>query len=145
MIRTKKRLRLAWTLLAVNLVFIWGNSLLPGQVSLAFSEWVRRLLSWLPPNGIPAGTGTGILRKIAHFTEFTTLGICLGWLTGMLRKPRTWAFAGGVLAACVDETIQIFTPGRGPRFLDVCIDSCGVFFGITLLYFGYSLFKRNDQ
>ena len=145
MIRSKGRVRLALCLLALNLAFIWGNSLLPGQLSLAFSEWIGKLFSWIPADGIPPGKGTGILRKTAHFTEFLTLGMCLGWLTGMLGRSRKWAFTGGMLAACIDETIQIFTPGRGPRLLDVCIDGCGVFFGITLLYFGYSLYKRKYQ
>lgn len=40
MIRTDKRLRLCVTLLVLILVFIWGNSLMPGEVSQAISNWV---------------------------------------------------------------------------------------------------------
>ena len=45
--RTKIRMGLAIALTAVLLVFIWGNSLLPGEVSGAFSQWVKDLLSRL--------------------------------------------------------------------------------------------------
>ena len=44
MIRTDKRLRLCITLLICNLIFIWGNSLLPGEISGAFSDWVKSIL-----------------------------------------------------------------------------------------------------
>ena len=137
MIRTAKRLRLCVTLLIVNLAFIWGNSLLPGGVSGALSHWLRNVLAWLFDNtGTPDG-GHGLLRKIAHFTEFCCLGLCLCWLFGMLRQSRwQWvvsALGAGVLAACVDECIQMFVPGRGPGILDVAIDSSGVLLGIIIL------------
>lgn len=145
MIRSDKRIRLCAALLAMNLVFIWGNSLLPGEVSGAFSDWVKEVLAMLLP-GMEAGRqGTGLLRKIAHFTEFCTLGMCLGWLAGMLARPQCWALAGGVLAACIDETIQVFVPDRGPSLFDVGIDSCGVLTGIALLQIGYSIVKQKNK
>ena len=53
MIRTDKRLRLCYCLLVLNLAFIWGNSLLPGEVSDAFSDWVKELLASLFPGDGP--------------------------------------------------------------------------------------------
>ena len=44
MIRTQKRLVLCCILLAMNLSVIWGNSLLPGELSGALSQWLRNLL-----------------------------------------------------------------------------------------------------
>ena len=55
MIRTDKRLRLCITLLVCNLIFIWGNSLLPGEISGAFSDWVKSLLAHLLPVGPQSG------------------------------------------------------------------------------------------
>ena len=43
--RTDKRLRLCITLLTCVLIFIWGNSLLPGEVSGALSDWVKSILA----------------------------------------------------------------------------------------------------
>ena len=136
MIRTEKRLRLCAALIVVNLCFIWGNSLLPGEISGAISDAVKNLLRWclsflgLPPGG---GGGGGLLRKVAHFTEFACLGGLFAWLFSMLRRPAWLALGCGFLAACVDETIQIFVPDRGPSVFDVGIDTAGVAVGVTLL------------
>lgn len=140
--RTDTRLRQCITLLICNLIFIWGNSLLPGEVSGAFSDWVKWILAQLF-SGAPGGpTGGGLLRKIAHFTEFAALGMCLAWLHGMLQKGRLQPFLWGVLAAAVDETIQRFVPDRGPSIRDVCIDSAGVLTGIVLLWLGHNYLKK---
>ena len=142
--RTDKRLRLCTALLICNLVFIWGNSLLPGEISGAFSNWVKALLAHLLPMGPDDGSGGGLLRKAAHFTEFAALGMCLAWLHGMLQKGKIRPFFWGVLAASVDETIQRFVPDRGPSIRDVCIDSAGVLTGIILLWVGYTYLKKRS-
>ena len=142
MIRTDKRLRLCITLLVCNLIFIWGNSLLPGEISGAFSDWVRSILSKLF-FGVPSSsTGRGLLRKLAHFSEFAALGMCLAWLHGMLQKGKIRPFLWGALAAAVDETIQVFVPDRGPSIRDVCIDSAGVLTGIILLWMGHNYLQK---
>jgi len=138
MIRTKGRLRLCVTLLVLNLIFIWGNSLLPGYVSGAISDGVKNILAMLLPAG-PQGpsVGGGLLRKLAHFTEFTCLGLLLRWLFRMLRQ-RNWEhlllpFVCGVCTAALDETIQMFVPDRGPGIKDVGIDTLGVLLGIVII------------
>lgn len=142
--RTDKRLRICVTLLICNLIFIWGNSLLPGEVSGAFSDWVKSILAKLFSGDPNAPAGGGFLRKIAHFTEFTALGICLAWLHGMLQKGKIQPLLWGVLAAAVDETIQRFVPDRGPSIRDVCIDSAGVLTGMILLWCGYHCIKKKS-
>lgn len=138
MIRTQKRMRLCVTLTACCLAFIWGNSLMPGSVSGAISDFFKRILQYLFEQGGPESSGLGFLvRKMAHFTEFTMLGLCLCWLFGMLGKGRLLPFLCGAAAACVDETIQIFVPDRGPSVRDVCIDSSGVLLGVILLTLGH--------
>lgn len=136
MIRTEKRLRLCAVLITVNLCFIWGNSLLPGEISGAISDAVKSVIRWclsflgLPPGG---GGGGGLLRKVAHFTEFACLGGLFTWLFSMLRRPAILALGCGFAAACVDETIQIFVPDRGPSVFDVGIDTAGVAVGLFFL------------
>lgn len=138
MIRTEKRMRLCVTLLICCLVFIWGNSLLPGWISGAISDFAKKILELLFAQGEPGPENGGfLLRKLAHFTEFTALGMCLCWLFGMLGKGRLLPLFCGAAAACVDETIQIFVPGRVSSLRDVCIDSCGVLLGVILLTLGH--------
>ena len=144
MIRTDKRLRICTVLLILILLFIWGNSLMPGEVSQAISNWVQRLLMDVKPDANGNPEGNGILRKLAHFTEFTALGMTLAWRYGMLQKKKAWPFLSGVAAACIDETIQIFVPERAPGLRDVFIDSCGVLTGMILLWLGHTCIKRRS-
>ena len=127
-----KGLRTATALLMVNLAVIWGNSLLPGEISGAISGFVRDLIAMLLPGDGAPGEGHGLLRKLAHFTEFASLGAILTWLTVLLNKPAPLALAAGFAAACIDETIQMFVPDRGPAFTDVLIDTSGVLTGLLL-------------
>ena len=146
MIRTERRLRLSKWLIACILCFIWGNSLLPGSVSGAFSDWVKDMLAFLLPGEVPGvTTGGGLLRKIAHFSEFAALGAALCWRFGMLEKKKILALVYGFGAACVDETIQVFVPDRGPGLKDVAIDTCGAAAGIAVLLLGYTIRKHIRQ
>ena len=131
-------------MIVLNLCFIWGNSMLPGAVSAAFSDWVKNLLAWmLPANGTEL-SGGGLLRKLAHFTEFATLGFLMSMLFRLKQCKIWYALPLGVLIACMDETIQMFVPDRGPSITDVGIDTCGVIAGMVLLHFGYFLWKRKQ-
>ena len=146
MIRTEKRMRLCVTLLVCCLVFIWGNSLLPGNISGAISDFVKNILAALFEQGEKEPENGGfLLRKMAHFTEFTALGLCLCWLFGMLKKGMLLPLFCGGLAACGDETIQIFVPGRVSSLRDVCIDSCGVLLGVILLTFGHYCMRKKKH
>ena len=144
MIRTERRWRICTALLIANLIFIWGNSLLPGEISGAFSDWVKEIVARLFPGDGEAAPGGGLLRKIAHFTEFAALGMLLTWRMGMLQKHPGFALCLGASAACVDETIQRFVPDRGPSIRDVGIDTCGVITGMMLLLVGHYLLKRKN-
>lgn len=138
--RTKNRMAVCLTLTALTLAFIWGNSLLPAEASRALSTWLRDLLAPLFGGEASPGTesvGHGLLRKVAHFTEFCWLGLCLSWLMHMLRTKKTEVFlfaaAAGVAVACIDEGIQFFVPGRGPGWMDVGIDTAGLLLGIGVI------------
>lgn len=146
---TVRRRNLCLALLIANLLFIWGNSLLPGHVSAALSQWVRGVLSKLF-GGLPdSGGGHGLLRKLAHFAEFAGLGLWLSWLTGMHRKTIfgsvTLSLACGFAAACADEAIQLLTPDRGPRFTDVLIDTAGVAVGIGVLWVCVRIYQKKKN
>lgn len=137
MIKTKKKLWICFCLLALNLIFIWGNSLLPGHISGALSDWVKDILRALLPLRPSQGGSGGLLRKLAHFTEFTCLGLVLSWLFRMQRTRRWEQLAlpllCGIAVAATDETIQIFVPDRGPALKDVGIDTSGVILGIVII------------
>ena len=145
--RTKGRIVWASVLVVALLAFIWGNSAMPGQTSSQMSGWVGQLLRTLLPF-LPLDTPEGmhVLRKLAHFSEFAALGFSFGWLFGMLCGGKAWFLlpvACGVAAACVDETIQVFSPGRHCSIVDVGIDSGGVVTRLLVLVLGPLLFRSN--
>lgn len=141
----KKRKALCCALIALNLALIWGNSTLPGGVSMELSDGFLALLS----QGLPAFAviGSILIRKLAHFSEFACLGLLLGWLLSPEGGFRGFAAPAllGTLAACVDETIQRFVPGRESSLIDVWIDISGVCAGILLLRLGYCCIRRRKE
>lgn len=143
----KKSVVLCAALVAVNLAFIWGNSMLPGEASSQISNGV---LFWLKSH-FPALDGLGgyFLRKIGHFCEFACLGLLLARLFSLLGQTGihgvTMPLLFGLLAADVDETIQLFVPARSSALFDVWVDTLGICTGITLLFIGYAIGKRKRK
>ena len=151
-LKTKGRMYACTGLLILLLAFIWGNSMLPGHISGALSDWLKQLLTDLFPflfSGTPGSDGGGLLRKLAHFSEFALLGACFCWLYAMLMttQPRQFLYAAvsGILAACVDETIQRFVPLRHGCLTDVGIDTAGVITGIVLFSITYLIIKSKQH
>ena len=148
MIVTGKRKMICTLLLIVNLAFIWGNSLTPGAVSGDMSggilAWVNQFLGL---NESGAELLHHLIRKAAHFTEFACLGALLAWYWGMRsdRHPVALPSLLGMAAAVVDESIQMFTPDRGPSLTDVWIDTSGVVTGMMILLLGHHLIKKRKM
>ncbi|MBQ7574621.1 MAG: VanZ family protein [Clostridia bacterium] len=79
-----------------------------------------------------------ITRKLAHFTEYTLLGISLylmlsAWLLRSKKLPYYLTLILAFLYASTDEVHQIFVSGRGPQFGDVLIDTSGALFGLIIV------------
>ena len=146
--RSSLRLCLCGALIAALLAFIWGNSLLPGEDSGELSGFVGAMLQALFPFlDLGSEKAMHLLRKLAHFTEFAALGMSFTWLWAMMiraRLPRiALPFLCGTLAAAIDETIQLFSPDRGPSIKDVALDASGVLFGVLVLTLTYRLLCKN--
>lgn len=144
-----QRRNLLWVPIVMLLCFIWGNSMLSGDISGAISGgllgWLIKtfpFLNWLPEY---------LLRKIGHFSEFALLGFLLSWyylLQGQRGFHRfTLPLLLSVLAANVDETIQTVIPDRGPSVIDCWIDTAGACTGIAVLFALYGVIRiiRKDK
>ena len=143
--RSRRWMKLLWALLlAANIGFIWGNSMLPASQSQQLSDGILRVLgALLAPLGEAASFA---LRKAAHITEFACLGFLLAGFFRLAGRPSaSLAALSGLAVACVDETIQIYTPGRSSSVVDVWIDFFGVLMGISLLYIGHILWKKTRK
>ena len=107
--------------------FIWGNSMLPATVSSAESHGLLDLLRPL------FGSLTDhVLRKLAHFTEFSLFGFLVSLTVRNHKKRLLISVVAAFFAAFLDETIQIFSYGRGPAISDVWIDVSGAVLGIVI-------------
>jgi len=130
--RLRERRKLLWILLGLTVAFIWGNSLMPASVSGAISEFVKDLLRGLLGK-MDDDESHGLVRKLAHGLEFAALGAEL-WL---LRCIYGWSFStpvvSGLCVSLLDETIQLFVPGRNGAIRDVWIDMGGFAFGVLVL------------
>ena len=126
------------------ILFIWGNSLVPGEgsgtVSLSVVDAVRGLLD---AAGLPSAWVTNLLvRKAAHFSEYASLGVVAvrAWRPYLPAAP-TCRLAQVVATAAVlalvpvaDECIQLLVPGRCGSVCDVALDWCGALCGALAAY-----------
>jgi VanZ family protein len=138
-------LRRHWTLalltflVALTVLFIWGNSCLSRETSGAQSGRITALLlRILDPKGkLDADTFHHFVRKTAHFAEFALLG---AWIGGLFQRIRlqskktfyTLPVLCVLLVAVLDEYIQFFT-GRGSAVTDVMLDFAGGLTGLAIV------------
>lgn len=120
-------------LTALLLVFIFGNSAADGEQSSDFSllvtEWINNSLKAMH---IPLRLPHLLVRKLAHFSEYSLLGILLTATVCSWQK-KAWRFGAvwlptvcGLCIAASDEFLQTFVPERSGNAADVLLDFCGV-------------------
>ena len=115
------------------------QSLLPGDVSGRQSgrivTFILEVLSVFKIE-ISYDILSTIIRKGAHFTEYLLLGF--SWMFVFFEKEYVkigmkYALILSFFTASIDETIQLFVPGRSGSMIDVLIDMAGAITGILLL------------
>lgn len=81
--------------------------------------------------------GEIIVRKLAHFSIYTLVGIfIMAFMLTFNTKLKIQfgvSLSVGLIYAITDEYHQSFVPGRGLSAIDVCIDTSGVFMGILMV------------
>ncbi len=131
--------RVVFTLALIGCIaFIFSNSMAVAEVSSVSSGRVLQLLQAvlrrLGMPGLAQRLTMHIVRKMAHFCEYTLEGfllmLCMRVYTRRYARHISVPMLGGVLTAMADETIQIYSPGRSSQVTDVWLDSAGVLAGI---------------
>ena len=97
-------------------------------------------------------TGEKVIRKLAHFTIYTALGMStIAFLLTFDLKKNIQIISTiiwGFLYASTDELHQMFSSGRHASFLDVLLDTSGVIFGtiiVILIVYIYKKVSHNAQ
>lgn len=142
------RKRVLLLCLILNLLFIWGNSLLPREMSGNLSDRVMDVMNTaaeklgLGPDfftfltdedgdGEPDRTSL-FVRKLAHLAEFACLGVLLRLLNDSTEKAAARSLLFAVMTAASDEALQLLSD-RGSQFRDVLLDCAGAALGILLI------------
>lgn len=142
-------------IVAAIMAFIFFQSALPADLSSRESGRVVDLLVRLFQGIMPIDRQTMvfIVRKGAHFAEYTILGGFLvpavtEWMAvdktpvpDSVRSIRINSWLVGTLYAVTDEIHQFYVPGRSCELRDIGIDSCGVLAGVLVV----SLLMRSKE
>ena len=137
---------LPWLLLVATLAwcgFIWQFSLRDSAASSATSEGTLVSVNEaLESIGLSLRLDHQTIRKAAHFAEFFVLGVLAAATLMAHGFGHACVIAPGVsfLVGCVDEILQTFSPGRGPSFLDVLLDTAGGICGSTVFFLSLVLY-----
>jgi VanZ family protein len=133
-------------LIIFNLIFIFTQSSLPSEVAGEEAGTVTDIVVEILPDDSPAEDyAENNMDKIAHFTEYASLGffvslfICFFGLQPQMLAPFSLLFAE--VMAFIDETIQIFS-GRNPDIKDMWSDILGFLTLSIITYLAFFLVKR---
>ena len=145
--RTSIRFRVFFFVLtAAMITFAFVHSAMPAEVSEEESGGVLDFLyKLLPQLGISLELTDHIVRKLAHFTEFTLIGMLSTTCAYSFNRLRPYRYTvyvlfTGLAAAVTDETIQLFSEGRSGQITDVLLDFSGVVTGMLFLLLCFMLY-----
>ena len=140
LVRRHRRPLYRVTLVVLWVCFIWAHSLMDGtdsaNESTRFVLFALPLLQRLGLSDI--ALATFVVRKCAHFSEYAMLGVLAFFLCGSQPgvRPERWLWLSSLavmaVTPIVDETIQLFVPGREGSVRDVLIDLAGACAGFLL-------------
>ena len=89
-----------------------------------------------------------IVRKLAHFSIYTTFGFMLSMALGrrrFLTRQTLLALIAGAVYAASDELHQALVPGRSCELRDVMIDTSGVLTGIVISMIIFFIFRIHKK
>lgn len=147
--QTSMRFRVIVFILTAGMIaFAFIHSSMPADLSGEESESVMDFLQYIFNFfGFNAELTDHIVRKAAHFTEYTAIGmllVCCAYSFSRTKPYRYYSqilFAGLATAVC-DETIQLNVPGRSGQITDVLLDFSGVITGAVIMLIFYSVYRK---
>lgn len=135
-------------LTVLMMTFAFVHSAMPASVSADESAGVLDFIYHIFMSlGITAELTDHIIRKLAHFSEFSVMGALLmtcAYAFSRLRPIRYLfqvLFAGLAAAVC-DETIQLFSEGRSGQITDVLLDFSGVVTGALCMLAFFAVYRH---
>lgn len=147
--QTSMRFRVIIFILTAGMIaFAFIHSSMPADLSSEESESVMGVLQYiLNFLGFSAELTDHIVRKAAHFAEYTAIGMLLVSCAYSFSRTKPYRyysqilFAGLATAVC-DETIQLNVAGRSGQITDVLLDFSGVITGAVFMLLIYMIYRK---
>ncbi len=137
-----------FTLTAAIVIFAFVHSSMPSVQSAQESGNVLGFLQYIFGFfGLGDNLDDHIVRKAAHFIEYSALGIMLVFCAYSFNRSKPFRYslhiaAAGIFTALIDETIQLNVPGRAGMVTDIWLDFSGVFTGSVVMLIIFAIYLR---
>lgn len=132
---------ISWALVFICMGIIFWLSSRTADESDAQSSVI---LKWLIDNFGDNFFTSFIVRKLAHFSEYT--GLCLLTCNALYQSAKRckvlWGIVISSIYAASDEFHQRFVEGRSCELRDWAIDTCGAILGALIFLMIYAIVKK---
>ena len=151
MIKSQTSLRfrvIVFILTAGMIAFAFIHSSMPADLSGEESESVMDFLQYiLNFLGVGAELTDHIVRKAAHFAEYTAIGMLLVSCAYSFSRTKPYRYYSqilltGLATAVIVETIQLNVAGRSGQITDVLLDFSGVITGAVVMLIFYIIYRK---
>ncbi len=147
--QTSLRFRVIVFILTAGMIaFAFIHSSMPADLSSEESEGVMVILqNILDFFGFSTELTDHIVRKAAHFAEYTAIGMLLVSCAYSFSRTKPYRyysqiFFAGLATAVIDETIQLNVAGRSGQITDVLLDFSGVITGAVFMLLFYMIYRK---
>ena len=147
--QTSMRFRVIIFILTAGMIaFAFIHSSMPADLSSEESESVMGVLQYiLNFLGFSAELTDHIVRKTAHFAEYTAIGMLLVSCAYSFSRTKPYRYYSqilfaGLATAVIDETIQLNVAGRSGQITDVLLDFSGVITGAVFMLLVYMIYRK---
>lgn len=147
--QTSMRFRVIIFILTAGMIaFAFIHSSMPADLSSEESESVMGVLQYiLDFFGFSAVLTDHIVRKAAHFAEYTAIGMLLVSCAYSFSRTKPYRYYSqilfaGLATAVIDETIQLNVAGRSGQITDVLLDFSGVITGAVFMLLIYMIYRK---
>lgn len=147
--QTSLRFRVIVFILTAGMIaFAFIHSSMPADLSSEESEGVMVILqNILDFFGFSTELTDHIVRKAAHFAEYTAIGMLLVSCAYSFSRTKPYRYYSqilfaGLATAVIDETIQLNVAGRSGQITDVLLDFSGVITGSVFMLLFYMIYRK---
>lgn len=147
--KSSRKFRVFMILITAALIaFAFWQSSMPASISNDESEKTLDFIEvFIKALGLTPNLTDFVIRKSAHFCEYTAIGMFLmntAYSFNRLR-PHKYYFQVlfvGLLTAVIDEAIQLNVAGRSGQITDVLLDFSGIIFGSAVMWIIQFIYKK---